>query len=53
MAIRGMMDGWHGDEHLVECRRDCKDYCECAEIDADIKADADYESWRDEQMSNE
>ena len=46
----GRFDNIHGDEHLVECRRDCGYYCNCDEIDADEKAEADFEAWRDEQL---
>ena len=27
--FQGQMDGWHGDEHLVECANDCANYCQC------------------------
>lgn len=39
MAFRGMMDGWHGDEHLV-------DEFEPEEYD---NSDELYDAWRDEQ----
>lgn len=27
--FQGLMDGWHGDEHLVECANDCANFCQC------------------------
>jgi len=48
MAIRGMMDGWHGDE--MECRGHCG-LCDDCESAAERRADDDYEMWRDEQRN--
>jgi len=46
----GRFDNIHGDEHLVECHRDCEDYCECAAIDADQKAEDDFELYREQEF---
>ncbi len=32
MSYRGLMDGWCGDEHLVECQY-CEFICECKTIE--------------------
>ncbi len=29
MSYRGMMDGWAGDEEIVNCPRECVYYCSC------------------------
>jgi hypothetical protein len=37
------MDGWHGDEHLVECSNDCAYFCQC-----EIFEDGDYDEYYDD-----
>ena len=43
MSYRGMMDGWAGDEEIVDCQRDCTYYCSCSFYD-------DYEEACDEDF---
>lgn len=48
MSYRGLMDGWHGDEHLVECSNDCKNFCQCEMIE-----DGYYDEYEDYYFDEE